>query len=367
MQHRHITGIALLLASGLARADASPTLHAKIESLLAAQPSVASSLPAHPMGDALLSACVALVMRENAVDELTAMRSLCTWFGDAPLGLLALETVVARLGPEDASDYCGQICTDSPNLRIAPLALEHQLRADPGALGTAQRWIEQGGDTRVGIYARLRRAELLEASVPCAAAADLLEAWAMAPPSRAEEMATRAREFLAAHGQTTEVGLLGKAGSPLPVPQGLLSRRAKALRDLSQSSSGSALWRAHQDAWDVGDESHPADLAAGLILQARAAKASSKGQLDALRAARIQGETGHEALLAALGQLAVDEQAYFILLFVDQSARDFEPNRARGLLSHIPADPLLRIEYQEAAAALRAGLAEEHNVAGKPI
>ena len=347
--------VAALLPAGL-HAEEPTALRAQVEAVLQTQPAVAASLPAHPMAPALLAACTKVIAQP---DQTSALKSLATTLGDAPIGIYALETLITQESSNDSLAFCMTLCVRSPMLRVSLCALDYLVPVAPDPQAALQDFIDSDPTTRLSAHARVRLAQLLRAEQPWESSALLLEAWRVAPDSMAAAIAPEARELLGACGQTIDLALLGGATPALPVPGALLARRAEALRQTTLIPDLQTYWRTGKDAWHPVRETHAADYALGAFFHARAAQADAKGQLPKLRTADADREAALAAFEAVQGDLPADERAYALLLLADACARDFQSPRARALLNALPEGDALSAAYREAAAALRARLAEE--------
>lgn len=192
-----------------------PLLEARIYNASA----VATSLPAHPMAPAFLDSFVSFLvdgMEREKIDPKTALRLVCTNFGDKDIGIFAVDCYASRHGLEDGF--------------LAWLAEAH---GDLRASCRAQVWLKRAGQDphappsgRGAVFARLQMAASLPSSKE--AAVGSLRAWAEAVDSAQARSAGIQARFL------LDTPPLDRVKSVLlfdPAPSALLAALAETLED----------------------------------------------------------------------------------------------------------------------------------------
>lgn len=334
-----LLGLAVMAASGSALDTA---WRDSVERLLAAQPAVATSLPAHPLAPSLLAACLASI---NDPEPVHPALALAVTMGEAPIGLYALDHWIQAAPEPDREAGCRRICAEHPELATAARAMDVLLATAPDPILEVTAWIARSGDTRLGAYARLRRAGQVAETRPWRAVADYLEAWAMGIPPAAQEAAPAARSVLQAQGQHALLALLGAGEEGLLVPPSLLWRRAQDMAAIETDPARQARWQAGQD------DSAALGTAERAVVAFLHAKASSEGITDLHAAALVRSKAlaDFESVRTTLG---AEEQAYFLLRLAAHCVRLLETTSARALLEQLPQGSALAPAHAASAKAL---------------
>ena len=169
----------------------SESARQELEAYLATKTAVLTSMPSHPSSDEVLQKVEEIYCRNLRISRQDAQKLVAEQFRQSPLGLYALnrylsdqmdersdktEAASAKLG------YCKYLCEIYPDARISLMAFDHLWEAAPDRLGTCDQYIRKGLDSKLGVFALVRKGDgCVDAGLDAEAALCYLKAWQKEP------------------------------------------------------------------------------------------------------------------------------------------------------------------------------------------
>lgn len=192
-----------LILSGLAlnacqwvdtvEASLSASGQREIESFINDKLEIVEAMPAHPESRTVFDQVVSLWRYDTGLPADKVAWQLALALPDSPLGMYALHVLLSESDstPETTSHYYEELLSLRPDSRVTLMALDHHLsslqtEAEKAAL--LEETLSTFGNGRLGVFARLRLADMKEASGQTKEAAeDRLLVW-LAEPARGPQL-----------------------------------------------------------------------------------------------------------------------------------------------------------------------------------
>lgn len=385
---------------------------------LAANRIIEQSLPVHPLSAQLFEEVMALGLREMPSERGMLQRALVLTYGDRAFGLYALDAYLRDTpAGENPAAFCEWLCRAHPEFRTSARALDYLLEQSSKAEATCEAWATEAGASRLGIFARMRRAGYETTRDPLLATQWLLSAWALEPAAPLNTIiAERTQDIFREHKQHLFGAPFSAHTLGVPVPPPIVRRVQRTLETLVSTEHPQqmvflkALWQARANGGDelrdmlaitdappnwrlpmlftLATIEREQELA--LTYMEEALTLAEPTDPDGMRAAEIgvagflfgppvlqpgdkpatpEEATARMALIGRMNtlrglflerqqkssqELSGDERAYYAMLIARRQILGFQSAQASATLDAADALPLVSAPYREALATLRA-------------
>lgn len=385
---------------------------------LAANRIIEQSLPVHPLSAQLFEEVMALGLREMPSERGMLQRALVLTYGDRTFGLYALDAYLRDTpAGENPAAYCEWLCHAHPEFRTSARALDYLLEQASNPEAICEAWATEAGASRLGIFARMRRAGYETTRDPLLATQWLLSAWTLEPVAPVDAIiAGQALNIFREHNQQLFGAPLSAHTLGVPVPPPIVRRVQRTLETLvstkhpQQMAFLKALWQPRANGGDElrdmlamtdAPTSWRLPLLFKLAMIAReqelaltymeeALTLAEPTDPDGMRAAEIgmagflfgppvlqpggkpatpEEATARMALIGRMNtlrgqflerhqkssqELSGDERAYYAMLIARRQILGFQSAQASATLDAADALPVVSAPYREALATLRA-------------
>jgi len=190
------------------QAGLSNLARSELEAYLASKSATLASIPSHPLSEDVLQDVVTIYRHDLRVDQAEAEKMIAEHFRDSNLGLYALKRYLsAPTGEPDGTGtsdpktlYCQHLCEDYPNARASSMAFDHLTQYAPDKLDLCDRYINMHPDSRLAVFALIRKGETYQDEGQAAEAAlCYLEAW-QKEPARGKRVSNALNDIWSARG-----------------------------------------------------------------------------------------------------------------------------------------------------------------------